>query len=90
MYAGGYGSNNPTKTLADRNAFMNTFACLPFDDKASRMCGQERARLHRLGQMIGSLIAAIALAQDLTLVTHNTGEFSRIQNLRLEDWEMTS
>jgi tRNA(fMet)-specific endonuclease VapC len=32
-------------------------------------------------------IAAIALANELTLVTHNTREFSRIQGIKLEDWE---
>jgi tRNA(fMet)-specific endonuclease VapC len=35
-------------------------------------------------------IAAIALAHDLTLVTHNIREFGRIADLRLEDWEATS
>jgi tRNA(fMet)-specific endonuclease VapC len=33
------------------------------------------------------MIAAIALAHDLTLVTHNTAEFSRVPGLRLDDWE---
>jgi tRNA(fMet)-specific endonuclease VapC len=33
-------------------------------------------------------IAAIALANDLTLVTHNTREFARIDGLRLVDWEI--
>jgi tRNA(fMet)-specific endonuclease VapC len=32
------------------------------------------------------LIASIALASDLTLVTHNAVEFSRVPNLRVEDW----
>ena len=32
-------------------------------------------------------IAAIALANNLTLVTHNTAEFSRIPDLALDDWE---
>jgi tRNA(fMet)-specific endonuclease VapC len=33
------------------------------------------------------LIAAIALANDLTLFTHNIREFSRIDGLKYEDWE---
>jgi len=33
------------------------------------------------------LIAAIALANNLTLVSHNTREFSRIPGLSLEDWQ---
>ena len=31
--------------------------------------------------------AAIALSNDLILVTHNTREFSRIPDLSIEDWE---
>ncbi|MFM6022930.1 MAG: type II toxin-antitoxin system VapC family toxin, partial [Dolichospermum sp.] len=33
-------------------------------------------------------IAAIALANNLILVTHNTREFQRVENLQLEDWEV--
>jgi tRNA(fMet)-specific endonuclease VapC len=33
------------------------------------------------------LIAAIALANGLTVVTHNTREFSRVPGLALEDWQ---
>jgi tRNA(fMet)-specific endonuclease VapC len=32
------------------------------------------------------LIAAVALARDLTLVTHNTRHFQEVPDLRLEDW----
>jgi predicted nucleic acid-binding protein len=32
-------------------------------------------------------IAAIAVHHGLTLVTHNTGEFSRISGLNLQDWQ---
>jgi tRNA(fMet)-specific endonuclease VapC len=32
-------------------------------------------------------IASIALQHGLTLVTHNTREFSRIPGLKLDDWE---
>jgi len=34
------------------------------------------------------LIAAIALANQATLVTHNTREFSRVAGLKIEDWEI--
>jgi len=34
------------------------------------------------------LIAAIAITHNLTLVTHNTKEFKRIDELYLEDWEI--
>ena len=33
-------------------------------------------------------IALIALANGVTLVTHNTDEFSRVASLLLEDWEL--
>jgi len=33
------------------------------------------------------LTAAIAWANDATLVTHNISEFSRIVGIKLEDWE---
>jgi len=32
------------------------------------------------------MIASIVLANGLTLVTHNTSEFSRVPGLNLEDW----
>ena len=45
------------------------------------------------GHLIGPndmLIAAIAMANDVILVTHNQKEFGRIPGLRLEDWEATA
>src|SRR5574341_758759 len=48
-----------------------------------------RIRHHLRHRPIGErdlLIAAIALAHDLTLVTHNAAEFSRVPRLRVEDW----
>jgi tRNA(fMet)-specific endonuclease VapC len=48
-----------------------------------------RHELEKAGGMIGPndlLIAAIALANGLTLVTHNA-EFRRVQGLRVEDWQ---
>ena len=64
---------------------------LPFDKAAANVHAQIRVHLERLGQVIGPydlLIAAIALANNLTLVTHNTNEFSRVPGLVIEDWEI--
>lgn len=63
---------------------------LPFASEAARIFGEIRADLARKGTPIGPYdlqIAAIALANNCVLVTHNTGEFSRIAGLKLEDWE---
>ena len=64
---------------------------LPFDDRCAHDYGLIRADLAAQGSLIGGandlMIAAIARAHDLILVTHNTGEFSRVVGLRVEDWE---
>jgi tRNA(fMet)-specific endonuclease VapC len=66
------------------------FVSLPFDDRAADEYGGIRAHLARLGTPIGPndlLIAAIALANGVTLVTYNTAEFRRVPGLLLEDWQ---
>lgn len=63
---------------------------LPFDDAAAERYAGLRAGLEKVGTPIGPndmLIAAIALANDVTVVTHNVREFSRVPGLRVEDWE---
>ncbi|MCB1875788.1 MAG: type II toxin-antitoxin system VapC family toxin [Chromatiales bacterium] len=70
--------------------FFKPLQCLPFDDRCAEEAGQIRADLAAQGRPIGPndlLIAAIARANDCVLVTHNRREFSRVTNLRLEDWE---
>jgi tRNA(fMet)-specific endonuclease VapC len=56
----------------------------------ARRCAELRAELEANGNVIGPhdlQIAAIALQHQLTLVTHNSREFSRVAGLQLEDWE---
>lgn len=70
--------------------FTAPLQSVPFDDRCAHDYGLIRADLAAQGKPIGAndlMIAAIARAHDLILVTHNTGEFSRVVGLRVEDWE---
>jgi tRNA(fMet)-specific endonuclease VapC len=90
LYYGVYSSSRTTENLENLQKFFGDFVSLPFDGKAADICGRLRAQLKALGTPIGSYdlqIAAIALAHTLTLVTHNTREFSRVDGLPLADWE---
>jgi tRNA(fMet)-specific endonuclease VapC len=62
---------------------------LDFDDEDARAAGQVRATLEKAGTPIGAydlLIAGQALRRELTLVTANTSEFSRVAGLGWQDW----
>jgi tRNA(fMet)-specific endonuclease VapC len=84
-------SANPPAERAKVRAFLAPHASLSFDDAAAHVFATVQADLERRGLPIGPydiLIAAIALVHNLILVTHNTGEFSRIPGLVLDDWEL--
>lgn len=62
---------------------------LPFEEEDAQMAGMLRAELETAGRPIGAydlLIAGQALRHNLTLVTANVREFSRVQNLLWQDW----
>jgi tRNA(fMet)-specific endonuclease VapC len=83
-------SDRIDKTLAEQTNFLKRFVSLPVDHHAAMQAARIRADLALAGTPIGPydlLIAAIALANSLILVTHNTSEFSRVAGLKLEDWE---
>lgn len=83
-------SARPDRNVGRLRPFFNRFVSLPFDDASAEEYGQIRVALEMAGTPIGSndlCIAAIARTNDLALVTHNTDEFSRVDELRLEDWE---
>lgn len=87
---GAYRSRNVQRNLREVQLFYARFFSLPFDDAAAEIYGQVRSNLADQGQLIGPndlMIASIALAHDVTLVTHNLGEFGRVASLKLDDWE---
>jgi len=91
LFFGSLRSQNPTKSRQMQDDFLKELISLPFDDAAAEHYAQIRANLTSTGELIGPndlIIAAIALTHNLTLVTHNTAEFSRVKTLQLEDWEL--
>jgi len=70
--------------------FHHAVWSLPFDDSCAEAYGAIRSDLEASGTPIGPndlMIAAVALTHDLVLVSHNEREFTRVVDLRLEDWE---
>ena len=64
-------------------------AVIPFEAPADAIYAEIRNVLARSGQLIGPVdlfIAAHALALDVTLVSANVREFSRVPGLRIENW----
>jgi tRNA(fMet)-specific endonuclease VapC len=65
------------------------FPILPYDDAAATRHAIERARLERAGTpspFVDGQIAAIAQVRGLILVTRNTRDFARYEDLQVEDW----
>jgi tRNA(fMet)-specific endonuclease VapC len=70
--------------------FCARFESLHFDDKAAHEYGKIRTNLEKNGNIIGPndlIIASIAVANNLTLITHNVKEFSRVEGLIYESWQ---
>lgn len=82
-------SSDPSRNHQRLDRLLLTLPVLPYLSDCAAHYGKIRALLERAGTPIGSmdlLIAAHARSLGLTLVTNNTGEFSRVPGLRLEDW----
>ncbi len=79
-----------SKRLSERvDLVLSALDVLPMEPPADRHYGDIRQRLARQGTPIGPndlLIAAHARSLDLTVVTDNVREFSRVPDLRIENW----
>lgn len=77
------------KLFAKVRDLLETIPVLSLDIPADTEYGNIRAELEAAGQPIGMndlMIAAHARALGLTLVTDNTNEFSRVRDLKVENW----
>jgi tRNA(fMet)-specific endonuclease VapC len=89
LYYGVYKSQRVENNLQALNNFLLPFSIVHYDESASAIYGDIRARLEAKGKTIGPLdmmIAAHALSLNLPLVTNNTKEFERVEGLMLENW----
>lgn len=82
-------SSSPEKRSGQLAELVSVIQVLPFHQREAQMAAQVRATLENQGQPIGpydTLIAGTALAHGAILVSRNTREFARINDLRTEDW----
>jgi len=69
--------------------FRGSVRLLAFEQRDGEAAGRIRCQLEAAGKPIGAydvLIAGQALAREMTLVTSNVREFSRVRGLAWEDW----
>ena len=86
-------SNWGERTRDNLYAFLAPFTILSFDARDAACAGRIRALLAKQGSPIGPYdiqIAAQGFARGLTVVTHNVREFSRVPDLKVEDWVQLS
>ena len=89
LWCGAHKSARPAAARREMDGFLEPFEVLPFDRAAAEAYARSRLALERGGRPIGErdlLIASIALARGLTVVTHNVSEFGRVAGLKTEDW----
>jgi tRNA(fMet)-specific endonuclease VapC len=89
LYAGAYRAADPSPLLQKISELLNDVEVLSFDRECAEGFGRVRGSLLRQGISVPTadlMIAAVALAHNLTLVTHNTADFRNVPGLRLEDW----
>lgn len=91
LWYGALNSQHPEKHTADVEAFLRPLVVLPFDSEAAK----EHARLGMAlkNMPIGErdlVIASIASAHRLTVVTHNQKEFGRVPGLKTLDWAVAT
>ncbi len=82
-------SQNPERRQRELEELSTFVTILPFGPAEAAAAAQVRADLERVGLTIGPydvLIAGTALSHRATMVTNNTGEFSRVRGLVVEDW----
>jgi tRNA(fMet)-specific endonuclease VapC len=90
LYTWAYHRQDPSPVIQRiENDLFSDVTVLDFDSLCAKTFGTVRGKLLQQGisvSRVDLLIGSVALAHDLTMVTHNTADFQHIPDLRLEDW----
>ena len=80
---------NSQKLIEKLEIILDSIEILPLTHPVEKYYAEIRTNLEQQGKPIGGndlLIAAHALTLNLTVITANVREFSRIPNLKVENW----
>lgn len=89
LHYGALRSQDPKRSAQSIQAFLSGIInVLPFDEDAAEIHAafRDATRSQPIGER-DLVIASVAAAHRLTLVTSNTREFGRLPGLKLEDWK---
>lgn len=91
LFSGVESCRQPDVERQKVETFARPLHLLPFDLDAAHHTARIRRHLEQQGKPIGPydlMLAGQAIALGVTLVTHNTREFSRVPGLPVEDWQV--
>lgn len=89
LYFGAYNSSQREENISLIDELVPEIQLVAFDEKAGKVFGEIKAELKRGGNIISDsdlFIASVAVSNDMILVSNNERHFSRISELRLENW----
>ena len=89
LMTGAYKVKDGSSQMARLKAVQDRFETLVFDLSAAQHAAKARAHLEAAGTPIGpvdTMLAGIALANQLTVVTRNVREFARVPGLQVQNW----
>jgi tRNA(fMet)-specific endonuclease VapC len=89
LMTGSHKVKDASSQAARLAAVQDRFETLVFDLPAAQHAAKARAHVEALGTPIGpvdTMIAGIALAHQLTMVTRNVREFERVPGLQVQNW----
>jgi tRNA(fMet)-specific endonuclease VapC len=93
LYVGAYSSKTPDDHLAQIVAFTHPLALYTINDNVLHCFGQLKTLLKRENRLIGDfdiLIASVAIAERLVLVTNDVQHYIRIPDIHIENWVASS